>query len=180
VIGYVGRLAYIKGVDLLAAAFQKISRSLTTARLLVIGSGEDEQKIRRILANELARGVVHIEPDVRHDQLPQWYRAMDLFVMPSRYENFSNAVLEAIACGVPIFASNVGGNATVEAAGSGWLFPPETLPALGEQLRSVLATPEEMRARGAVGARSVQDRYSWAVSAARLEEIIARRLGVEP
>ena len=181
VIGYVGRLTYVKGIDLLALAFQKLSQSRSTARLLIVGRGPDEPKLRRLLARELARGVVHIEPDVTHEQLSQWYRAMDLFVMPSRYENFSNAVLEAMACGVPILASNIGGNTIVEATGSGWLFPSEDFAALESQLQRILTMPDEqLRARGAVGACSVHARYSWAASAACLETILSQRLGVRP
>jgi glycosyltransferase involved in cell wall biosynthesis len=178
VMGYVGRLAYVKGTDLLAAAFREISQSIPNARLLIIGSGEEEKKLRFILADELTRGVVHIEPDVEHERLPQWYRAMDVLVMPSRYENFSNAILEAMACGLPILASNVGGNKMVEEVGGGWLFQSDAPASLGERLCSLVDKPEEMRARGATGSRYVQKRYSWTASAICLEEIIGRRLRV--
>jgi glycosyltransferase involved in cell wall biosynthesis len=179
VMGYVGRLAYVKGIDLLAAAFHDISQSLTNARLLIIGSGEEEKKARLILANELARGAVHIESDVDHERLPQWYRAMDFLVMPSRYENFSNAVLEAMACGIPILASNVGGNKLIEEVGSGWLFQANSLSSLDECLGRMLGKPGELKARGIAGSRYVQERYSWTASAACLEGIIGRRLGVK-
>jgi glycosyltransferase involved in cell wall biosynthesis len=180
VMGYVGRLAYVKGTDLLAAAFREISQSMPNARLLIIGSGEEEKKIRLALANELARGLAHIEPDVEHEQLPQWYRAMDCLVMPSRYENFSNAVLEAMACRLPILASDAGGNKLVEEVGGGWLFQSGTLSSLAERMRSLAGKSEEVRARGVTGSRYVRDRYSWAASAVCLEEIIGRRLGVNP
>src|SRR5262249_4732443 len=120
VVGYVGRLTHLKGVDLLAVAFRTISKSLANARLVVVGSGKEERNIRSDLAKELCQGKVHIERDVDHEQLPQWYRAMDLFVMPSRYENHSNAVLEAMACGIPFVASDVGGNNPLAKTGSGW------------------------------------------------------------
>jgi phosphatidylinositol alpha-1,6-mannosyltransferase len=178
VVGYVGRLSYVKGVDLLAAAFREISRAGVDTRLLIIGSGEDEGKLRAILAKEFAHGIVHIEPDLRHEQLPEWYRAMDVLVMPSRYENFSNAVLEAMACGIPFLASNIGGNRILADVGAGWLFESESVSSLSARLCSVLENPAEMKARGQVGSHYVRERYSWEASAERLEWVITSRLGV--
>lgn len=178
VVGYVGRLAHVKGVDLLATAFREISQDVIDTRLLVVGSGEEEGKMRSILTKELAHGIAHIEPYVNHEQLPQWYRVMDLLVMPSRYENFSNTVLEAMACGVPVLASDVGGNRTLAETGTGWLFKPESVSALSACLRSLIENRREMKTRAELGARYVQERYSWAASAERLEWIITSRLGI--
>jgi glycosyltransferase involved in cell wall biosynthesis len=179
VVGYVGRLAQLKGVDLLASAFHAIAQTEVNARLLIIGSGEYEGKLRSILAQEISRGLVHIEPDVNHAQLPEWYRAMDVMVMPSRYENFSNAILEAIACSVPVLASNVGGNRMLGETCAGWLFESESVSSLHACLRSVLENRSEMKARGEVGSHYVRERYSWAVSAECLEKILVSRLGVK-
>jgi glycosyltransferase involved in cell wall biosynthesis len=179
VVGYVGRLAHIKGVDLLASAFRDIARTIAGARLLIIGSGEDERRIRTILAKEFARGIVHMQPDVNHKELPQWYRAMDVLAMPSRYENFSNAILEAMACGIPILASDVGGNRMLREIGSGWLFKSESVPALSVCLYSIIENCPELKARGEMGARYVRQHYSWAASAEQLEKMISSRLGVK-
>jgi glycosyltransferase involved in cell wall biosynthesis len=179
VVGYVGRLAHLKGVDLLAAAFREMSRTLPEARLLIIGSGEEEGKIRSVLAQELAHGIVHIERDVNHEQLPEWYRAMDLLVMPSRYENFSNTVLEGMACGIPFLASDIGGNRIFAETGAGWLFDSESVASLTSRLRSINGHPSEMKARGTVGTRYARERYTWVASAECLEGIIASRLGVK-
>jgi glycosyltransferase involved in cell wall biosynthesis len=177
VIGYVGRLTQIKGVDLLAAAFHELSRTLPDVRLLIVGRGESEGTIRSILTQELESRMAHIEPDIDHERLPQWYRAMDLFVMPSRYENHSNALLEAMACGVPFLASDIGGNKPFIDTGSGWLFERESVSSLSLCLGKILANRVEMKSRGEVGSRYVRGRYSWATSAERLEEIIVSRLG---
>ncbi len=119
VIGYVGRLTRFKGVDLLASAFQEISHNLPDVKLLIVGSGAEEKFFRSALAEEIADGRVHLEPDVDHEKLSDWYRAMDLFVMPSRYENFSNSMVEAMACGIPFVASDIGGNKLLADTGSG-------------------------------------------------------------
>ena len=56
---------------------------------------------------------------------------MNVFVMPSRYENFSNAVLEALACGVPFLVSDVGGNRCLAEDEGGWHFTPGSADSLG-------------------------------------------------
>ena len=178
VVGYVGRLTYLKGVDLLAAAFRETAKEVHDVRLLIVGNGEEERHIRTVLAPEYTRGLVHIEPGVNHAHLPAWYRAMNLMVMPSRYENHSNALLEAIACGIPFLASDIGGNRTLSETGAGWLFEPASVPALSQCLRRLIANYPALKARGEVGARTVQYHYSWAASAERLEAIISSRLGV--
>lgn len=179
VVGYVGRLTHLKGVDLLAAAFRELGRMAVDARLLIVGSGEEERNIRATLAKEFARGIVHIEPDVNHELLPKWYRAMDVLAMPSRYENFSNAVLEAMACGIPFLGSDIGGNRMLAETGAGWLFEPKSAASLSACLRSLIANRAEMKAHGDIGSGYVRGRYSWAASAERLEWIIASRLGVK-
>jgi glycosyltransferase involved in cell wall biosynthesis len=179
VIGYVGRLTHLKGVDILAAAFKSLPEALSSLRLLIIGKGAEESRIRSLLATEIARKLVHIEPDVEHRRLPDWYRAMDLCLMPSRYENFSNAVLEAMACGIPFLGSDVGGNKILAATGAGWLFQPESVSSLSASLCDIMKRPCAMRMRGAIGARYARDRYDWSVSAERLERIISSRLGAQ-
>jgi glycosyltransferase involved in cell wall biosynthesis len=178
VVGYVGRLTHLKGVDLLATAFRELAHDVDNARLLVIGSGEEEHRMRFVLADECRRGIVHMAGDVSHDQLPSWYRAMDVLVIPSRYENFANVAIEALACGVPVLASDVGGNSMLGELGAGWLFEASSARSLNACLRSVIANRAELKSRGEAGFRSVQHRYSWAASAERLESIIDSHLGV--
>jgi glycosyltransferase involved in cell wall biosynthesis len=110
------------------------------------------------------------------DELPPWYRAMDAFVMPSRYETRSNAVLEAMACGVPFAASRVGGSQDLEETRGGWLFESESVCSLVQVLIDMHACPDELKRRGDRGRSYVQAHYSWAASAERLEEIIRSRL----
>jgi glycosyltransferase involved in cell wall biosynthesis len=179
VVGYVGRLTHLKGGDLLATTFHELAQIAVNARFLIIGAGEANRSMRAILAPELTHGLVHMEHRVDHERLPEWYRAMDVMVMPSRYENFSNAILEALACGVPCLASDIEGNKILAETGAGWLFEPNSVPALRACLQSVIENRPEIKARGHMASRYVRGRYSWAASAKRLEWIIASRLGVQ-
>ncbi len=172
VVGYVGRLAHIKGVDVLARAFTKIHRTIPQARLLFIGAGEEEGKLRLCLKQELENGIAWLEPDVPHASLPEWYRAMDLFVMPSRYENYSNAILEALACGVPFLASGVGGNQSLAETRGGQLFEPGSDESLAQALQFIADDRGEARRRGMMGGEEIRNLYSWSASAKRLEAML--------
>ena len=179
VIGYVGRLLRLKGVDILAAAFKEISRRVPHARLLMVGSGEKLRLIKTILRDEIDRGLVHLEADVPHYGLADWYRTMNLFVMPSRYENFSNAILEALACGVPFLASDVGGNRVLAKAVGGFLFSESSVPSLAMSLHQIIENCQELRAQESLRAEHVRRNYSWTVTAECLESIIRSGLVVK-
>jgi glycosyltransferase involved in cell wall biosynthesis len=172
VVGYVGRLSRIKGVDILAEGFRALSTSRPDARLLFVGTGEEENNLRAILKREAAKGLVYFAGDVAHEELPLWYRAMDVLVMPSRYENYSNAILEALACAVPFVGSEVGGNRALYDAGVGWLFERDSPASLTNVLYEALADGEKRRALGQEGRAYVEGRYSWAATARRLEDIL--------
>ena len=121
----------------------------------------------------------HIESDVSHELLADWYRAMDLFAMPSRYENFSNAVLEALACGVPFLGSDVGGNRRMVETNGGWLFARGSVDSLAQTLCSIAENPCQARDRGLLGGEKVRHRYNWETSAKRLEDILRSCLNMK-
>jgi glycosyltransferase involved in cell wall biosynthesis len=171
IIGYVGRLAHIKGIDLLAKAFSEIAQTIPDVKLVIVGSGEEEKRVRAVLSKAFSEGRVHIEPALPHEKLVEWYRAMDLFVMPSRYETMSSAILEAQACGVPFLASDIAGNKMIAQAGGGWLFQHECANSLRTYLKDILENPGEMKVRGAKGSEYVRKNYDWGASAERLESI---------
>jgi glycosyltransferase involved in cell wall biosynthesis len=92
--------------------------------------------------------------------------------MPSRYENYSNALLEGLSCGIPFVGSDVGGNRMLAATGAGWVFAPDSARDLAMTLSEVVSDGDECRRRGACGRRYVSGRYSWEQTARRLEQII--------
>jgi glycosyltransferase involved in cell wall biosynthesis len=176
VLGYVGRLTHLKGVALLADAFLDVSRILPQAKLILIGSGPEENYIRRRLAKQIENGTVQLRHHIDHQELPSWYRAMDLMVMPSRYENLSNAILESMACGIPFLASNIGGNAILAGMDAGWLFERELTSSLVTRIRELLTKDQEIKTRGKMAAIAARNCFSWDASADRLEKIIISRL----
>jgi glycosyltransferase involved in cell wall biosynthesis len=136
VIGTVARLVERKGIDVLLRAFG-ILRPSHRAHLVVVGDGPLGEELRA-LAHEL-----RIEDSVswlgfQADPV-KWLQAMDVFAFPSRLEGVPNAVLEAMATGLPIVATNIGGVVDLlEEGRTGFLIPPEDSGALAAALDRLL------------------------------------------
>jgi glycosyltransferase involved in cell wall biosynthesis len=121
---------------------------------------------------------VHFEP-VTANVVP-WLRKMDIFVLPSREEALSNAIIEAMACGTCVVASDVGGNPELTGTNGerGCLFPVGDSAQLASQLIELAGNPEKRRALAREARTWVATNLSLAVSAARMGEIYFRRLGL--
>lgn len=149
---FCGRLVPQKGLDILQAAWEILARRYSDARLLVVGSGPERARI------EAARipGVAWLGPQV--DVRP-FYWAADLYVSPSRAEGMSSAMLEAMASGLPVIATRVGGTEEVLTHGEqGLLVPKEDSVALAAALDCLLGNAE-MRRSMAEQARSRAERF---------------------
>ena len=113
---YVGRLEPLKGLDLLlhTAAHLETSEKI---RVLVVGGGtSDDQEVARLqaLAKSLeVEEVFDFVGRVEQEELPLYYNAADVCVVPSYYESFGLAALESMACGTPVVAARVGGLSTI-------------------------------------------------------------------
>jgi glycosyltransferase involved in cell wall biosynthesis len=122
---YVGNLAPVKGPTILA----KAAEQLFEADVIFVGVGTEEIKAGRCVGARL------------HDEIPLWMNACDVLCLPSLNEGLPNVVLEAMACGLPVVASSVGGVPEVVRDGvNGFLVPPSAPLALAEALQRALAT----------------------------------------
>ncbi|MCL4534762.1 MAG: glycosyltransferase [Bacteroidetes bacterium] len=109
---FVGRMEPLKGADLLLRAVGGLPEG-RRPRVLVVGGdpqGNGEEARLRAIARDLSiEQSVHFVGAIRHDLLPLYYNSADACVVPSYYESFGLAALEALACGVPVVAARVGG-----------------------------------------------------------------------
>lgn len=146
---YVGRLEHLKGVDILlrgwAAAFRR--RPAPSARLVVVGDGPERAALER-LRTELGLGESVSFRGESH-QIRDHYWASDLFVLPSRTEGLSNALVEAMSCGLPVIASRAGGSVDIVDDGeNGYLFDEGNVDALAGRLTSMLSNRRDWAALG--------------------------------
>src|SRR5262249_6930231 len=101
----------------------------------------------------------------------------DLFVLPSRSEAFPNSVIEAMAAGLPVIASAVGGLLElVDSGRTGLLVPPDDPAALARALEAVLAAPDSARAMGDGAREEISRRYSFDRMVQAFEDVYVRQL----
>jgi D-inositol-3-phosphate glycosyltransferase len=138
-------------------------------RLLVVGAGTDRSTRCALEATAARLGIeasVEIRGTVPHEQMPSYYSAADVLAAPSAYESFGMAAVEAMACGTPVVAFQVGGLAeTVTHGVSGLLAPPGDREAFRELLKRALRGNEA--AKLGRQARMAANRFGWEHVAAR-------------
>lgn len=169
-VGTVGRLNRVKDHAGLLQAFARLRDEVPDAALVVVGDGELRAELAALAAAPALAGRVHLLGD--RGDVADLLRAFDLFVMSSRSEGYSIALLEACASALPIVATDVGGNAEIVHAGeNGLLRPPGDPVALADALRVLLTDPARARAMGQAGLEWVQREGSLAVMAAGYEQL---------
>lgn len=169
-IGSVGRLSPEKGLLYFLKAAAEVARRRPDVRVLLAGDGPERRRLERLAA----RLRLHVEfaGEAPHERVPDILARLDVFVMPSTYEGFGVAALEAQAMEVPVVASDVYGIPDVVEDGvTGILVPPRDVPALADALLSLLDDAGKRRAMGSAGRRFVAERYSWQQNAARMEAL---------
>ena len=172
---FVGRLERLKGVEVAIRALALLrDRAHDDVRLLVLGEdsrdGEESEKerLRSIAGAAGVRDRVDFLGSVAHHELPFFYSAADVCVMPSYSESFGLVGLEAQACGTPVVGSGVTGlRSVVRDEVSGYLLDSHDPAMYAERIGRLLGNPELARQMGRSG-RLLAQRFSWTRTADRL------------
>jgi len=167
---FVGRLEYRKGFKYLLRAWPWVRELVPNARLLVVGAFEKRHKRRYVLyaRRRSIRGVHFVGP-VSEDDLARYYRTADVFCAPSTgFESFGIVLLEAMAAGVPIVASDIPGYRSVLDDGvQGILVEPRIPQILAKAIIDLLRDPERRARLGQAGCVKVAV-YDWSQVARRV------------
>ncbi len=176
VIGYIGRLIQMKGIDTLIDAAAMLDFPF---KLLIVGQGEDKQKFRDIAAkHQITDKIVWIDA-VPPEEVPNYLNCMDTLVLPSRttadwVEFFGRVLIEGIACEVPVIGSDSGEIPQV-IGDAGLVFPEGDAPALAGKIRQIVADPtlcETLQKRGLVRVQN----FTWETIAQRTYEVYQQLL----
>jgi len=152
----VGRLFYTKAFDVLVRASELVKQELDDLLLLIAGEGEDRMRLEKLIRHLGVGSYVKLL-GLRHDVMGLM-KASDIFVMPSHYEGLSIAMIEAMACGLPIVASDAPGlRDYVDHEQNGFLFPVGDHKALAECILR-LANDKKLRVRLSRRARECFER----------------------
>jgi glycosyltransferase involved in cell wall biosynthesis len=169
----VGRLSIEKGHLVLAESLQRLPNLGAQIKLFLVGDGPDHTIIER--AYDEVPGL-EVQFLGRRLDVPTILEASDLFLFPTLHENLSIALLEAMAAGLPVIASAVGGNVEVLKRGGGVLIPVSDSTALADSLVTLLGDAA-LRARyGREARKVVQDHYTVDHMIAGLDQLYERVL----
>ncbi len=176
----VGRLEPLKGFDILVRALAQLT--VDDDVFLLIAGGDERSAAEQARLEAVAREVgcfdrVRFLGAVPHEELEVYYNAADVVVVPSFYESFGLVALEAMASGVPVVASRVGGLvATISDGRTGYLVPWRCPEPFAEKIDLLLRNEPLRRALGEAG-RVSMEQYAWATVADRLGTLYRETLG---
>ncbi|MDP3716263.1 MAG: glycosyltransferase family 4 protein [Acidobacteriota bacterium] len=168
----VGRFVPIKNMALLIEALAKMVPADPSLHLLLVGEGPELQSLKDQAGRLGVARAVTFAGYVPQAEMAPYYRTADLFALGSDFDNSPNVVLEAMACGLPVVATAVGGVAEYIASGRGGdLVPRGDATAMSGVLGDWMSSVERRRAAGAFNRQRVLQEFSWRASATRLLEV---------
>jgi glycosyltransferase involved in cell wall biosynthesis len=177
VIVYIGRMDVKKGLRELVEAAASMCQQRPNLHVYLIGEGPDRPLIESAIRANNATSYTHAIPACSFADVAVWMAAADLVTLPSYMEGCPNVVLEALACGRPVVATNVGGIPEIMSDACGRLVPPRDPAELARALASVLDTTWDAQAISAHWSRS------WSTVAAELmgifESLVSKRRAAE-
>lgn len=170
----VGRIEPLKGIEILVRAMALLS-DLDDSRLVIVGGKpQEDDEIKRLKSIAAELGVetrTTFTGTVQQTELPAYYSAADVFVLPSYYESFGLVALEAMACGTPVIASRVGGPGSFITSGeTGYLVPWPCPEPYAQRLDVLLANPA-LAAAMCKAARAKALTMGWDIAARRIANL---------
>jgi len=176
IIGTVGRLYPGKGQDTFIRAAVEVHKIRPDVQFLIVGGGPAEEEFRQ-LAQQLGAASAIVFAGERRD-IADLLALMDVFVLSSLAESLPNAVLEAMACALPVVATNVGGvPEIVTEAETGFLVEPKDHHALADRILKILGNPDLAAGMGAVARKKVLEEFSCDKLVENVESVYAAVLG---
>jgi glycosyltransferase involved in cell wall biosynthesis len=172
-IGWVGRLIPVKGADVMLEALAQLPDVPSTA---ILGDGAERRRLERMAAALGLERRVRFHGQV--DDAPSLFPAFNVFVMSSRSEGTPMALLEAIAAGLPVVATAVGGVPDVIGPGEGLLVPPEQPTALARAIGMIQSSPEAAMERAVAARARLENEFGLERWLARYEEVYRRVAGL--
>jgi len=161
VILFIGSLVPVKGIPYLIQAFSLVVREVPYAKLYIIGDGPSKCELLRIVEKLGISKSVLFQGYVHHSKLPVFLSSSTMLVLPSISEGMARVILEAMACGKPVVASNVGGiRELVNHGENGLLVQPGDITQLAGSIVMLLKEHEFARNLGRAGRKLVEKNFS--------------------
>ena len=180
----VARLVPIKNLTLLVEAVAIVRERVGNVHLVIVGDGPEGSALRRQSAELGLSDAVTFAGSIPFEDTPRFYRSADVFALSSTFDNSPNAVLEAMASGLPVVTTDVGGvREFVSDRVGGLVVPPGDASAFAAALERYLTSPAAAREAGDYNRVKATTEFSWRASARRLlsvyHTVIAGRRSVD-
>lgn len=160
VVGYTGRLAHIKGPDVLLRAVARLHSQGLPVHLVIVGDGAEGDALNALTQQLGIGAITHFSGRLPRAEIYGAIKGFDIAAVPSREEGFGLSALEAMACGVPLLASRVDALQEVVVDGkTGLLFAPEDDADLARKMCGLLASPARRKALATQAAEHAEAQY---------------------
>lgn len=172
VIGAVSRLSYEKGLDLLLEAFHLLRPSEKNVRLVIVGSGIEEENLKSLTTKLGILDKVIFTGNKTQEEVFEWLMVMDFVVCPSRFEGFGLTAVEAMACNKPVIANKTGGlQEVINDKINGFLINCEDAVALASCIQNLLDDKEIRESMGNAGRNEVENQFSYSLYAEKIAKL---------
>ena len=168
---FVGRIIPIKNLSFLIKSFKEAYKENKNIELNIVGDG-DKEEIKKIKNLVKDCKTIKFLGKKQGDNLVKVYQNSDVFCLTSNYDNYPNVIFEAMACGLPVIGTNVGGiSSQVIDNETGFLIQNNNIEQLKNAILELAKNKEKREAMGLNGRKRVENEFSWDKSAKQLEKI---------
>jgi glycosyltransferase involved in cell wall biosynthesis len=152
-----------------------LNGSGSTFRLLIAGEGKLlghlQRKARKLRIHKQVEFLGFV------DDMPSFFNSIDIFLLTSRYEGFSNVIPEAMASGKPVISFDIRSSSEIIQEGyNGYIVPQEDIPGMGARILELVRNPDQLEAMGKQARQVVEERFSFEKVQVEIKELIQRSL----
>ncbi|MBI4065762.1 glycosyltransferase family 4 protein [Candidatus Kaiserbacteria bacterium] len=178
---HTGRLVHKNALDVVIRALPFLPISI---HFFMLGDGHDKSALAK-LANDLDVSTrVHFHPYVPLEDIPNYLKACDIFIRPSRSEGMGNSFIEAMAAGLPVIATQEGGIADFlfdarrnpDKETTGWAVDKNSTEQIAAAVKDILAHPEQVARVTATAKKMAIEKYDWNLIAKQMQEKVLERV----
>ena len=183
VLGYIGSLVPYEGLDLLLESLPHVLKRFPKMRVILVGGGPEGDRLKALAQSLNVEGSVEFVGPVKHEEVFQFYGAIDLLIYPRRSSRLTELVtplkpLEAMAQGLPVLASDVGGHKElIDINQTGFLFRAGDMNDLVTRIIELLSDPSALRLVGVTARERVCRTRTWHAIVARYHDVYTRAMG---
>ncbi len=158
---FIGYLDIFKGIFELIDAFYEVNTKNRNTKLIIIGEGPKEEELKeKVLEMGLKKSVI-FTGKISPADIPKYYQSADIFVLPSHTEGFPLVIIEAMACGLPVIASSIGGiPEIIEDNVNGFLVSPHDISVLVYKLNILINNPNLREKFAHVSLKIIEKKFS--------------------